>query len=215
MLIEEIMTKDVVTLTPSNTIEDAVRIMRDNKIRHLPIITNNDEVVGIFTDRDFKNLIPSPSTEAADVNMYHTPLLNVMSKHVIIGHPMDFVEEAAITFYQNNIGALPIVANNKLVGIITEKDLLYKYIELTGAHQPGSQIEVRVPDKPGILYEVAKVFQQQQSNVLSVLVYPDKENEQNKILVVRIKTMNPLTIIEGLKAEGFEVLWPNLLGSRL
>lgn len=215
MLIEEIMTKDVVTLTPSNTIEDAVRIMRDNKIRHLPIITNNDEVVGIFTDRDFKNLIPSSPVEGVDVNMYHTPLLNVMSKHVIIGHPMDFVEEAAITFYQNNIGALPIVANNKLVGIITEKDLLYKYIELTGAHQPGSQIEVRVPDKPGVLYEVAKVFQQQQSNVLSVLVYPDKENEQNKILVVRIKTMNPLTIIEGLKAEGFEVLWPNLPGSRL
>lgn len=215
MLIEEIMTKDVVTLTPSNTIEDAVRIMRENKIRHLPIITDNDEVVGIFTDRDFKNLIPSTPIQATDVNLYHTPLLNVMSKHVIIGHPMDFVEEAAITFYQNNIGALPIVANKKLIGIITEKDLLYKYIELTGAHQPGSQIEVRVPDKPGILYEVAKVFQQQQSNVLSVLVYPDKENAQNKILVVRVKTMNPLTIIEGLTSEGFEVLWPNLLRNRL
>lgn len=215
MLIEEIMTKDVVTLTPSNTIEDAVRVMREHKIRHLPIITNNNEVVGIFTDRDFKNLIPSSPIEETNVNLYHTPLSEVMCQHVIIGHPMDFVEEAAITFYQNNIGTLPIVSNNKLVGIVTAKDLLYKYIELTGAHQPGSQIEVRVPDKPGILYEVAKVFQQQQSNVLSVLIYPDKGNEQYKILVVRFKNMNPLTIIEGLRAEGFEVLWPNTLGSRL
>ena len=53
---------------------------------------------------------------------------------------------------------------------------------MTGAHQPGSQIEVRVPNKPGILFEVSKVFHEQKTNVLSVLVYPDKENDANKIL---------------------------------
>ncbi|MBO1914657.1 ACT domain-containing protein, partial [Microvirga sp. 3-52] len=102
-------------------------------------------------------------------------------------------------FYTNQIGSLPIVSNNKLVGIITETDLLYKYIELTGAHQPGSQIEVRVPNIPGILFEVSKVFYEHKTNVLSVLVYPDKENSANKILVIRIKTMNPLQVIDGLK----------------
>ena len=51
--------------------------------------------------------------------------------------------------------------NGKLVGIITETDLLYNYIELTGAHQPGSQIDIRVQDKPGILFEVSKVFHEQ------------------------------------------------------
>ena len=79
-----------------------------------------------------------------------------MTQNPIIGHPMDFVEEAAVLFYDNKIGALPIISNDKLVGIITETDLLYKYIELTGAHQPGSQIEVRVPNVPGILFEVSK-----------------------------------------------------------
>ena len=138
-----------------------------------------------------------------------------MTKNPIIGHPMDFVEESAVVFYSNQIGALPIVSNNKLVGIITETDLLYKYIELTGAHQPGSQIEVRVPNNPGILFEVSKVFHEQKTNVLSVLVYPDKENAANKILVIRIKTMNPLKIIDGLKSEGFEVLWPNVPGIQL
>ena len=90
---------------------------------------------------------------------------------------MDFVEEAAVLFYDHKIGALPIISNNELVGIITETDLLYKYIELTGAHQPGSQIEVRVPNVPGILFEVSKVFHEQKTNVLSVLVYPDKESD--------------------------------------
>lgn len=212
MLIEEIMIQDVITLSPDHTVKDALQLMREKKIRHLPIITERRAVVGIITDRDLKEAIPSTLSESDDNNIYQTRLVDVMTKNPIIGHPMDFVEEAAVVFYENQVGSLPIVSNNKLVGIITETDLLYKYIELTGAHQPGSQIEVRVPNIPGILYEVSKVFHEQNTNVLSVLVYPDKENEANRILVIRIKTMNPLNVIKGLKLGGFDVLWPNVPG---
>jgi acetoin utilization protein AcuB len=212
MLIEEIMKKDVVTLGPSNTVKDALEIMLENKIRHLPIITEDRTVVGIITDRDLKEIVPSTMSDMSDKNVYDIKLSEVMTKNPITAHPMDFVEESAVVFYTNQIGSLPIVSNKKLVGIITETDLLYKYIELTGAHQPGSQIEVRVPNIPGILFEVSKVFYEQKTNVLSVLVYPDKENAANKILVIRIKTMNPLKVIDGLKTEGFEVLWPNVPG---
>ena len=212
MLIEEIMIKDVTTLTTNNTVKDALQTMRNEKIRHVPILATDGLVVGIVTDRDIKEIVPSSIAEIIDQSIYDTPLAEIMSTNLIIGHPMDFVEEAAVIFYENKIGALPIVSNNKLVGIITETDLLYKYIELTGAHQPGSQIEVRVPDVPGILFEVSKVFHEQKTNVLSVLVYPDKTNETTKILVIRINSMNPLNIIQGLKDSGFEVLWPNVPG---
>ncbi|WP_210468553.1 acetoin utilization AcuB family protein [Sporosarcina sp. 6E9] len=212
MLIEEIMKLDVVTLFPSNTVKDALEIMLENKIRHLPIITEDQAVVGIITDRDLKEIVPSTMSDSIDKNVYDIKLSEVMTKNPITAHPMDFVEESAVVFYTNQIGSLPIVSNNKLVGIITETDLLYKYIELTGAHQPGSQIEVRVPNIPGILFEVSKVFYEHKTNVLSVLVYPDKENSANKILVIRIKTMNPLQVIDGLKTAGFEVLWPNVPG---
>lgn len=212
MLIEEIMIKDVLTLSPENTVKDALDAMRDRKIRHLPILSMDGIVVGIVTDRDLKEVVPSSISEIKDSSPYDTLLSEVMTKNPITGHPMDFVEEAAVLFYDNKIGSLPIVSNKKLVGIITETDLLYKYIELTGAHQPGSQIEVRVPNTPGILFEVSKVFHEQKLNVLSVLVYPDKENEANKILVIRINSMNPLKIIEGLKVSGFKVLWPNVPG---
>lgn len=212
MLIEEIMIKDVLTLSPDNTVKDALDAMRDKKIRHLPILSADGTVVGIVTDRNLKEVVPSSISEVKDHSPYETLLSEVMTKNPITGHPMDFVEEAAVLFYDHKIGSLPIVSNNKLVGIITETDLLYKYIELTGAHQPGSQIEVRVPNTPGILFEVSKVFHEQKLNVLSVLVYPDKESEANKILVIRINSMNPLKIIEGLKVSGFEVLWPNVPG---
>ncbi|MCZ2257956.1 acetoin utilization AcuB family protein [Sporosarcina sp. G11-34] len=212
MLIEEIMIRDVITLSPENSVKDALQVMRDKKIRHLPIVSKSGEVVGIVTDRDMKEAVPSVFADNVDHNVYAIPLSDVMTKNPILGHPMDFVEESAVTFYDNQIGSLPIVSNNKLVGIITETDLLYKYIELTGAHQPGSQIEVRVPDVPGILFEVSKVFHEQKTNVLSVLVYPDKEKKASKILVLRIKTMNPLNVIAGLKDSGFDVLWPNVPG---
>ena len=215
MLIEEIMAKDVITLYPTDTVRDALEKMRDKKIRHLPVITKDQEVVGIITDRDLKEIIPSTLTDHKGTDIYNMEISKIMTKNPIIGHPMDFVEESAVIFYHNKIGSIPIVSNNKLVGIITETDLLYKYIELTGAHQPGSQIEVRVPDTPGILFEVSKVFLDQKTNVQSVLVYPDKKNPENKILVIRIKTMNPLNIVDGLKAGGFEVLWPRFPGMDL
>jgi acetoin utilization protein AcuB len=212
MLIEEIMNRDVISLSPDHTVKDALLLMQEKKIRHLPIIMEDQMLVGVVTDRDLKDVVSSYYSDLDDVNVYKMPLSEIMTKNPISGHPMDFVEEAAVIFYDNRIGCLPIVTGGKLVGIITETDLLYKYIELTGVHQPGSQIEVRVPNIPGILFEVSKVFHEQKLNVLSVLVYPDKENENNKILVIRVKTMNPLNVIDGLRNNGFEVLWPNVPG---
>ncbi|MBB4824285.1 acetoin utilization protein AcuB [Sporosarcina luteola] len=212
MLVEEIMKKEVVTLTIAHTVRDALQIMRDHKIRHLPIL-NEGKLVGVVSDRDLKQAAPSLLAEV-DQQPLDMPLTKIMTSNPITAHPMDFVEESAVLFYEHQIGCLPIVSGGRLVGIITETDLLYNYIELTGAHQPGSQIEVRVPNVPGILFEVSKVFQEQNTNVLSVLVYPDKENKDNKILVIRLKTMNPLQTIQGLKESGFEVLWPNFPGAQ-
>ena len=212
MIVEQMMNKNVFTLQPTHSIKDAINLLRENKIRHLPITNEEGLVVGILSDRDIKDATPSTLIENEQLDIYATPIEEIMTKNPLIGHPLDFVEEVATIFYDQKIGCLPIVSNGKIVGIVTETDLLYKYIELTGAHQPGSQIEVRVPNKPGILFEVSKVFHDHHSNVLSVLVYPDLQNDDNKILVFRVKTMNPLGIIEDIRKEGFDVLWPNMPG---
>lgn len=212
MIVEEMMQKKVLTLQPTHTIKDAILVLRENKIRHLPITDIEGKVIGIISDRDIKQATPSNILDHNDNELMTITLDKIMTKNPIIGHPLDFVEEIATIFYDQQIGCLPIVSQEKLVGIVTETDLLYKYIELTGAHQPGSHIEVRVPNKPGILFEVSKVFHDHSENVLSVLVYPDAKSEENKILVFRVKTMNPLQIIEDIRKEGFDVLWPNMPG---
>ncbi|MCW1928545.1 acetoin utilization AcuB family protein [Bhargavaea beijingensis] len=212
MILEEIMNTEVVTLGPGHTIREARERMEDKKIRHLPIVDDQGEIIGIVSDRDLKEAIPSSLIGKQDLSVYDTPLSEIMTQDPLVGHPLDFVEEAAVIFYEHGIGCLPVVTAGKVVGIITETDLLYRYIELTGASKPGSQIEVRVPDVAGVLFGVSKVFYDHNANVLSVLVYPDKERLDHKILVIRVKTMNPLEIIEELRKEGYDVLWPNLPG---
>jgi len=208
MLIEEIMKTDVYTLHPDQTVQDVVDLFEEKRIRHAPVVENG-KVVGVVTERDLKDALPSRFSVSPKINAYEKLVSEIMAKNPITAHPMDFVEETALIFYEQKIGCLPVVSQEKLVGFLTETDLLYKYIELTGAHQPGSHIEIRVPNRSGILYEVSKVFYNQHVTVLSVLVYPDKKNSSNKILVFRVQTMNPLAIINDLQKEGFDVLWPN------
>lgn len=208
MLVQDIMNTDVITLQPENTIHDAVQLMKKERIRHIPIVKDG-QLAGLVTDRDVKEASPSSLSERLEPSLYETPLQKIMKTDLLIGHPRDFAEEAALLFYTYEIGCLPIVSNYQLVGILTKTDLLHNYIELTGANQPSSHIQIQVPNRPGILYEVSKIFHQHNTNVLSVLVYPFEDDEDCKILAVRIKRMNPLPIINDLRAEGFQVLWPS------
>ncbi|MET3575366.1 acetoin utilization AcuB family protein [Bhargavaea ullalensis] len=212
MILEEIMSTEVHTLSADDTIKDALQLMEEKKIRHLPILSADGSLAGVVTDRDIKEAIPSTLIGKQDSALYETPLSDIMTRNPMVGHPLDFVEDAAVLFYETQIGCLPVISAGRLAGIITETDLLYTYIELTGASQPGSQMEVRVPDEPGVLFGVSKVFYKHNANVLSVLVYPDKNSSDHKVLVIRVKTMNPLPIIEDLRKEGYEVLWPNVPG---
>lgn len=205
MIIETIMQKDVHTLSPEHTIRDAVKMMKENRIRHIPIIVKDRNLAGIISDRDIKRVTPMNDEGEHYLNL---PLKEIMTTEPITGHPLDFMEDAAVIFFDQKIGALPIVRNGKLCGIITETDILYKYIELTGTNLPSSQLELRVPDVPGSLYEVTKILYEHKVNVLSVLVYPVREQSNNKILAIRINTMNPLPAITTLKKEGIDVLWP-------
>ncbi|MEK4495252.1 CBS and ACT domain-containing protein [Ureibacillus sp. FSL W8-0352] len=215
MIVEQIMKRDVYALTPKDTLNDALKLMREKSIRHIPIVDDEENVVGLITSHDVKNALPSCLKEENNPTIYDTPLEKFMVKDVIVGHPLDFVEDVAITFYESKISCLPIVSGGKLVGIVTSSDLLYAYIELTGAHQPSSKIDIRLKDKVGTLADVLTLIKKHHANVLSILVFPDTENNDSRIISIRIRMMNPLSIITDLRNNGFEVLWPNVPGVNL
>ncbi|WP_047981567.1 acetoin utilization AcuB family protein [Ornithinibacillus contaminans] len=209
MHVEDIMKRHVITLSPEDSIATAHQLLLEHRIRHIPIVDEDFTVIGIVSDRDVRDASPSVLLAEQDKTILNKKLRTIMRHPVITVHPLDFVEEVARIVYDREIACLPVVSHNKLVGIITEKDLLYTFIQLTGTHIQGSQIEVKVPNRPGILPEVASVFGNRGLNVSSVLVYPYKNDPEFKILVFRIQTMNPLPIIRELRQEGYELMWPN------
>ncbi|HEY2421870.1 MAG TPA: acetoin utilization AcuB family protein [Neobacillus sp.] len=215
MIVEEIMKTDVTTLFSTNTIEDAISLMELKHIRHIPIINNESHLVGLVTVAGIREATPSIFHANEHPEDLKKTIATIMKKDIITGHPLDFVEEVAGLFYEHQISCIPIINDRKLVGIVTETDLLRTMVELTGAHQPGSQIEINVPNITGVLSDIANIISNRKANILSVLVYPDKEDYQNKILVIRVQMMNPTGLIQDLKRAGHNVLWPNLPGITL
>ncbi|TGB04038.1 acetoin utilization AcuB family protein [Halobacillus salinus] len=212
MLVEEIMKTEVITLQRNDSVEMALKLLHENHIRHIPIVDEENEVIGIVSDRDVRDASPSIFDEDVNAKELQHPIESIMTTPVITVHPLDFVEEVASIFYDHEIACVPVTRNDQLVGIITEKDMLYTLIQLTGTNVQSSQIEVKVLNKPGMLPQVTQVFGKRKVNISSVLLYPYKQDDAYKIIVVRIQTMNPLPIIEDLKAAGYEVLWPKMPG---
>ncbi|MBZ5750131.1 acetoin utilization AcuB family protein [Metabacillus rhizolycopersici] len=212
MIVRQIMNKNVITLSSKDTIRLALETMKQNRIRHIPIVKENDCLVGIITERDVKDASPSIFQRGLNEDFLNKPIKSIMSTNLITGHPLDFVEEIAAVLIEHKIGCLPILQDGRLVGLLTETDLLHTFVKLTGADQPASHIEIKVPNVAGMLAEVSSIFQRRGVNIASVLIYPDSVN-QYKILVFRVQTMNLTMIINDLQTEGFEVLWPNILGN--
>ncbi|RYG74937.1 CBS domain-containing protein [Lentibacillus lipolyticus] len=209
MLVEEIMKTEVKTLSPTATIADALKLLREEPIRHIPIINKDNQVIGIVSDRDVRDASPSIFDDGSNQHQLNKEIQSIMSHPVITVHPLDFVEEVARIFYDETFACLPVVSNNTLAGVITEKEMLYTLIQLTGTNVQSSQIEIKVPHRPGILPEVAAVFGHRKTNITSVLMYPYNDDPNYKILVFRIQTMNPVPLIQDLRDAGYELMWPN------
>ncbi|MCP3033124.1 acetoin utilization AcuB family protein [Halobacillus sp. A1] len=212
MLVEEVMKTEVHTLTPDDPIIKALQLLHEHHIRHIPIVDESYCVLGIVSDRDVRDASPSILDEPSESEQLKSPIHSIMTTPVTTVHPLDFVEEVASIFYEQEIACVPVMRNDKLVGILTEKDMLHTMIQLTGTHVQSSQIEVKVLNKPGMLPQVMQVFGKRKVNISSVLIYPYKPDANYKIIVIRIQTMNPLPTIKDLKESGYEVLWPKMPG---
>lgn len=211
VLVEDTMRTDIQKLQPDNTIKDAVELMEKAQIRHIPVVEKDDELVGIISDRDVRDARSSIFSEERLPDALENPISAIMKREVFTAHPLDFVEDVASMLSEKQISAAPITVNNKLVGMITGRDLLDTLVKLTGADQPSTQLEIRVTNVSGQLADVAAIFKNLGVNVTSVLAYPEK-NPTNIILTFRVQTMDPRAVIAKLKEEGYELVSPSIPG---
>jgi len=128
MIVKDIMTKNVVTANPNDTVLEALKLVKIHKIRHLPIV-DGEALVGIVSDRDLRSVSPS-ILASMDIDLLEKTLVkDIMIKDVVTITPEESVEEAARLLYKHKIGCLPVIQDNKLVGIVTDGDILYCFVE--------------------------------------------------------------------------------------
>ena len=208
MLVERIMTSPVETLHVNDTIHDAMNMMSRLSIRHIPIVGDDGNLAGIISDKDVNLALPSIASSDAELSL-DLEVNKIMRQQVTTCHPLDFVEEIAKDFYHFAIGAIPVMRGKKIVGIVTQKDMLNTFLELTGIKELGSIIEIKIKDRMGVIFEIGKVFKDLNIKIVSISIYPDSDKKDYKIIVLRIDAMNPLIAIEKLKESGFKVLDPS------
>jgi len=153
MLVREIMHADPIHIAASKTLDQAYALMRDRKIRHLPVVEGN-RLVGVVTDRDLRlatsRLVERPFAPDAEVR-------EVMTRPVHTAQPLDPIETAARTMRELKIGCLPVVEGGDLLGIVTGIDILDALLKLTGVGRPAGRLEVRLASRPGELARLTRL----------------------------------------------------------
>ncbi|MBI3030771.1 MAG: CBS domain-containing protein [Candidatus Rokubacteria bacterium] len=139
MRVKEWMSASPATAEPKTSVSEAREVMRRKVIRHL-LVTEGERLVGIVTDRDIRLNLPSPATSLSvwEINYLLTKLTvgDVMTKAVITVDPERPTEEAARLMLEHRIGALPVVSDGQLAGILTETDLLRAFVYSQSATVP-------------------------------------------------------------------------------
>jgi len=135
--IGDIMSREVVTLSPAQSLREAVELLLARRIRHLPVVDDEKRLVGIVTDRDVKRATPS-LLSGVDRDEYERVLDETKVAQFMTREPMVITPETPLRtvvqkIIDTKIGAFPVVNNGHLVGIVTEIDLLRVLIDLLPA----------------------------------------------------------------------------------
>jgi acetoin utilization protein AcuB len=205
LLVQDWMTRTLVTLSPETSVAEALTLCRERRIRHLPILEEG-RLVGIVSDRDLRDASPALGDPERTRAMQQIRVRDVMTREVITVDPQEFIENAAQEMYELKIESLPVVAGEELLGIITSSDMMRALVRLAGLPEPGCRIEVRAPDREGILAEVASKIHDLEVDIVSVLSDPDRRSS-DRTMVFQLATVDPSRVMQSLETAGYEVSW--------
>jgi acetoin utilization protein AcuB len=190
MYVSDWMTKKVIILYPEDYLSDAIAMMKQHAIKHLPVL-KNDRIKGIISDRDIKEHSPSKATSLDFYEIHYllakTKIKTVMKTKVVTISPDAPVEEAAMTMLDHNIGCLPVLDEGKLVGIISDKDIFRALVDISGVRHGGHRICVTIEDMPGSIKEVADIVREHGYRLQGILTSYEGVREGWRNVVIRTK----------------------------
>jgi acetoin utilization protein AcuB len=210
MRIRDVMTKNPVTIDSETLVLDAQKVMKENNIRRLPIV-DKGKLVGIITQHDLLEASPSPATSLSihELNylLAKMKVKEIMKKNPVTITPDTPFEEALKIGQEKKIGSFPVVDNGKLVGIVTESDIVRFLTRALGLKDEGSRITIEgLGGKLSDLERIISIVNQHQTIILSLVSLPRPE-KKDWMIVLRLKTTAPDPIVRDFKKAGFNVTY--------
>jgi len=210
MFVRDAMTTNPVTVTTSSTLPDIARLMADRKIRRVPVVDKTGTLVGIISDRDVRENMPSPATTLSkwEINTLLDKLQaeEIMTSPVLVTAADCPLEEAARVLLEKKIGALPVVHAGELVGIITETDFFRAFVNmLSGGDVPGLRFVLRVERHKGILAQLANIINENGGGIIAIATENDPDGKHKQVLV-KEEGANAAAVREALAEADIEVL---------
>ena len=209
MLVKDRMTPDPVTITTDTSLKEALDLVRSKPFRHLPVLDENGKLVGIVTEKSLVYASPTPSTTLSvfevDYILTRTKVGQVIQGTVITVGPDLPIEEAARVMIDQRIGCLPVVANDKLVGIISDTDIFRVFVEGLGGGHPSLRVTVVVAEEVGSLARITGRVAALGGNIHSLGMFWG-ERPQDRVVAFRLEGVDRETAVQALEADGIQVV---------
>ncbi len=209
MLVGEQMSHHPVTTGPEMPITEALQLMKDRKVRRLPVVDKRGNLIGIVSEKDLLYASPSPATSLSVYELHYLisriTVADVMTREVITVSEYTPIEEAACIMADSKIGGLPVLRDDRLVGIITETDIFKAFIELLGAREKGLRLSLLVPDQPGILAQITGEIAKMGGNIVSLGTFHG-EDTSTRTITLKVTNVDKTELLKNMEALGMEVV---------
>ena len=209
MLVKDRMTPDPVTVTPTASFPEAFKIIRERRIRHLPVVDRRGGLKGIVALTDLLRASPSQATTLSVFEMNYL-LANLHVQEVMTSPPITVpedvpLEEAARIMVENKIGCLPVMRDGALRGLITETDIFETFVELLGGEEASLRVTVRVRDVRGELARLSGLIAGMGGNICSVARFRG-EDPSHCYITFRLEGIEEEVLVPALRASVEEVV---------
>jgi len=190
MYVSDWMTAKVFTVEPDDYLSDALVLMKEKDIKHLPVVKGN-RLKGIISDRNIKEYSPSKATSLDIYELHYllakTRIKEIMIAKVLTTTPDTPVEEAAMLMLDKGVGCLPVLAGDNLAGIISDKDIYRALVDITGVRHGGHRVCLTIEDRAGSIKEVADVIRSHNFRLQGILTSYEGVKEGFRRVVIRTK----------------------------
>ncbi|HEY6041665.1 MAG TPA: CBS and ACT domain-containing protein [Anaerolineae bacterium] len=209
MLVRDRMTSHPITISPGASVSEALRVMRDKKIKRLPVTDATGHMVGIVAEKDLLYASPSPVTS---LNVWEIHDLlgkltveKVMTKNVITVADDQPLEEAARIMDDARVGGLPVLRGNQLVGIITESDLFKAFLQFLGGRRHGVRVTARISNAKGTLAKLTTAIFAAGGDIVGLAFDEDLATQQSDI-AVKVRDVPQAKLVEAIKPAVLQII---------